>query len=75
MKQKIIEYVLNQINLDLEQYRTDFTRQFERTDEIIIEYKEIPRNSYRNLELLCYKPESKLNMEDVGVFGKMICFR
>lgn len=72
MRNKIIEYVKNQINVNLEKYRSDFTKQFERNDEIIIERKEMDRKDFRNLELLASSKNSKIRTENVGVWGVMV---
>lgn len=72
MRNKIIEYVKNQINVNLENYRSDFTKQFERDDEIIIEWKEMNRKDFRNLELLASSKNSKIRTENVGVWGVMV---
>ena len=75
MRKKIIEYVLTQVGVDLDKYRTDFTRGFERQGEIIVEYREIPRTDWRNVELLLSMKNSHIRIEDVGVWGKMIAYR
>lgn len=75
MKNKIIEYVKNQINVDLQKYRTDFSKKWERENEIIVEYREIPRTMWRNIELLANSKNSKIKIESVGVWGKMIAYR
>ena len=72
MRNKIIEYVKNQINVNLENYRSDFTKQFERNDEIIIEWKEMDRKDFRNLELLASSKNSKIRTENVEVWGFMV---
>lgn len=72
MRNKIIEYVKNQINVNLENYRNDFTKQFERNDEIIIEWKEMNRKDFRDLELLASSKNSKIRTENVGVWGVMV---
>ena len=75
MREKIIEYVKNQINVDLQKYRTAFSQKWEREDEIIVEYKEIPRTIWINIELLANSKNSKIRIESVGVWGKMIAYR
>lgn len=75
MREKIIEYVKNQINVDLQKYRTDFSKEWERENEIIIEYRKIPRAMWRNIELLAHSKNSKIRIESVGVWGKMIAYR
>lgn len=75
MREKIIAYVKNQINVDLQKYRTDFSQKWERENEIIVEYKEIPRNIWRNIELLAGHRNSKIRIESVGVWGKMIAYK
>ena len=72
MRNKIVEYVKNQINVSLENYRTDFTKQFERKDEIIIEWREMNKNDFRNFELLASSKNSKIRTEIVGVWGVMV---
>lgn len=75
MREKIIAYVKNQINVDLQKYRTDFSKKWERENEIIVEYKEIPKTIWRNIELLANSKNSKIRIESVGVWGKMIAYR
>ena len=72
MRNKIVEYVKNQINVNLENYRTDFTKQFERKDEIIIEWREMNKNDFRKFELLASSKNSKIRTEIVGVWGVMV---
>lgn len=74
-KRQIISYILNQTAIDLEPYRTDFTKQWERPDEIIVEYRAIPRNLWRRIELLAAKKSGRICIEHVGVWGKMIAFK
>ena len=69
MKNKIIAYVKNQIGIDLEQYRTDFSKKWERENEIIVEYREISKSQWRNIEILAAK--GRIRIESVGVWGKM----
>lgn len=75
MRNKIIEYVKKQINIDLDFYRTEFTKYWERENEIIIEYREMPRTDWRNVELLASSPNSHIRIENVGVWGKMIAYK
>lgn len=72
MKNKIIAYVKNQIGIDLEQYRTDFSKKWERENEIIVEYREISKSQWRNIEILAAK--GRIRIESVGVWGKMIAY-
>ena len=74
-KRQIISYILNHVDIDLEPYRTDFTKQWERPDEIIVEYRAIPRNLWRRIELLATKKSGRIRMEHVGVWGMMIAFK
>lgn len=75
MRNKIIEYVYNQISVNLEEYRTDFTKQWERKNEIIIEFREMKKTDFRKLQLLASAPNSRIRMEDVGVWGMMIAYK
>ena len=75
MKNKIIEYVKNQIGIDLEKYRTDFTKQWERENEIIIEWREMAKADYRKIELLAASKHSHIRIESVGVCGKMVAYK
>ncbi|MBQ9943797.1 MAG: hypothetical protein IJO67_05500 [Clostridia bacterium] len=72
VRQYIISYVETQTNVNLERYRTDFAKRWERPDEIIVEYKEIPKSLWRRVELLASKQNPKIRMEHVGVWGMMI---
>lgn len=75
MRKTIIEYVKNAVNVDLEKYRTDFTKSWERENEIIVEYREIAKSDWRNIELLASGRNSRIKIENVGVWGKMIALR
>lgn len=71
----IVHYVYGQIGVNLEKYRTEFTKKWERDDEIIIEFREMSKTQFKNLELLAASSSSKIRMECVGVWGKMIALR
>ena len=73
MKKKIIDYVKNQLNIDLDQFRTDFSKKWERENEIIVEYREMSRSQWRNVEILALK--GRIRIEDVGVWGKRIALK
>lgn len=75
MRKQIIEYVKNQIGINLEKYRTDFTKMWERENEIIIEFREMPKVDFRNLEFLANGKNSRIRIENVGVWGKMIAYK
>ena len=74
-KKKIIDYVKAQIGVDLDQYRTEFTKRWENPDEIIVEYREMKGSQWRNIELLASKRNAKIRIESVGVWGKMIALK
>ena len=74
-REQIIEFIKNQIGVNVDDYRTYFTKQFERKDEIIIEWREMPRKDFRNLELLECCKYSKIRMEKIGVWGIMISLK
>ena len=71
----IITHVEGQTGVNLERYRTDFTKQWERPGEIIVEYKEIPKSLWRRVELLAARENARIRIESVGVWGKMIACR
>ena len=71
-KQKIVEYVKTQIGIDLDQFRTDFSKKWERENEIIVEYREMSRSQWRNVEILA--STGRIRIESVGVWGKMIAW-
>ena len=71
-KKKIIDYVKNQMGIDLDQFRTDFSKKWERENEIIVEYREMSRSQWRNVEILATK--GRIKIESVGVWGKMIAW-
>lgn len=73
IRKKIIDCVRTQINIDLDQFRTDFSRKWERENEIIVEYREMSRSQWRNVEILATK--GRIRIEDVGVWGKMIAWK
>lgn len=74
VKKQIVEYVKGQIGVDLEKYRTDFTKRWERENEIIVEWREMPRTDWQKIEMLIGSKQ-KLRVENVGVWGKMIAYR
>ena len=67
----IIQYVKEQVEVDLATVRTDFTKQFERRNEIIVEYRELSKADWRKVEMLA-ATKKVIRIEDVGVWGKMI---
>lgn len=71
-RKKIIDYVNTQIGVDLDQFRTDFSKRWERENEIIVEYREMTRSQWRNVEILAVK--GRIRIESVGVWGKMIAW-
>lgn len=71
-KRKIIGYVLSQIGIDLDQFRTEFSMQWEREDEIIVEYREMSSSQWRNVEILATR--GRIRIESVGVWEKMIAW-
>ena len=72
-KQKIIDYVKTQLGIDLAKFRTDFSKRWERQNEIIVEYREMPKTKWRNIELLANN--GRIRIESVGVWGKMIALK
>lgn len=72
-KKEIIEYVKKQMGIDLDQYRTDFSKKWERKGEIIVEYREMKKSQWRNIEILAIK--GRIRIESVGVWGKMITWK
>lgn len=74
IRNKIISYVKSQIGINLETYRTDFTKQWERDNEIIIEFREMKKTDFRKLELLAQSKNSHIRIESVGVWGKMLAY-
>jgi len=69
------ECIKHQIGVDVEKYRTDFAKQWERKGEIIIERKEMPRTDFRKLELLASGKQSRIGMLPIGVCGTMIFWK
>ena len=74
IRAQIMEYIKGQVGVDVAEYRTDFTKQWERENEIIIEWREMPRQAQRRIELLANKSNTRIRMENVGVWGKMFAF-
>lgn len=70
-RERIMQYVKEQVNVDLSKARTDFTMKFERRNEIIIEYREMSKEDWRKVEMLAAS-KKVIRIEDVGVWGKMI---
>lgn len=71
-KQKIVEYVKTQTGIDLDQFRTDFSKKWERENEIIVEYREMSKSQWRNVEILA--STGRIRIESVGVWGRMIAW-
>mgnify|MGYP001115718656 CR=1 FL=1 len=69
--ERIMQYVKEQVNVDLSEVRTDFAMKFERKNEIIIEYRELSKTEWRKVEVLA-ATKKVIRIEDVGVWGKMI---
>lgn len=70
-RERIMQYVKEQIGIDLTAVRTEFTKQFERRNEIIVEYRELSKADWRKVEMLA-ATKKIIRIEDVGVWGKMI---
>lgn len=70
-RERIMQYVKEQVNVDLSTVRTDFTMKFERKNEIIVEYRELSKADWRKVEMLA-DSKKVIRIEDVGVWGKMI---
>lgn len=66
-----MQYVKEQVNVDLSTARTDFTMQFERKNEIIIEYRNLSKSDWRKVEMIA-ATKKVIRIEDIGVWGKMI---
>lgn len=75
MREKIIEYVNNQIGINLAIYRTDFAKSWERKNEIIIEWRKMKKTDFRKLEFLASSKGSHIKIESVGLWGKMITYK
>lgn len=70
-RERIIQYVKEQVGVNLSEVRTDFTMRFERKNEIIVEYRELSKADWRKVEMLA-ATKKMIRIEDVGVWGKMI---
>lgn len=70
-RERIMQYVKEQVGVELSAVRTDFTMRFERKNEIIIEYQELSKTDWRKVEMLA-ATKNVIRIEDVGVWGKMI---
>lgn len=70
-RERIMQYVKEQVGVDLSAVRTDFTMRFERRNEIIVEYRELGKADWRKVEMLA-ATKKVIRIEDVGVWGKMI---
>ena len=70
-RERIMQYVKEPVNVDLSTARTDFTMQFERKNEIIIEYRNLSKSDWRKVEMIA-ATKKVIRIEDIGVWGKMI---
>ena len=76
VKEKIVDFVKKQVSVDLDQYRTDFTKRFERRSFIIVDVEKIPKAAWRNVETLACCPYStNIRIESFGTWGKVISFK
>lgn len=74
IRKQIIEYIKAQVGVDVEAYRTEFTKRWERENEIIIEWREMPRKQRQLVEYLASRTNALIRLEGVGVWGKMIAY-
>lgn len=76
-QERIIGFVDKQINVDLNRWRDDFTAQFEVSDGVLVYWKDIPATIRQEINNLAkhYKGDKELDIESVGVWGKLIKFR
>ena len=68
------EWIKNQTNVDIEKYRDDETRKFDRRGYITIDWKSMPQTERAYLEDIARRYPNRLQMFDMGSWGKQLKF-
>lgn len=78
---EIINFIKEQAGVDLNQYRDDTTRRFDREKSrkgeryFCVDWKSIPKTDQRRIELLENQYGNQIfNMDEMGAWMKRICY-
>lgn len=74
-QKNIVEFIKTQTNVDVNKYRDDFTAKFEVKDGVLLYWKDVPKTEKQTIQDLRRRYNGKLNLEDVGAWGKLIRFK
>lgn len=72
---RIIDFVNTQINVDLNQYRDDFTARFESPNSVLVYWKDIPATVKQEIYNLQNQYGGRIQLDDMGAWGKTIRLR
>lgn len=69
------DWIKNQVNVDIEKYRDNATKQFDKRGFITINWKNMPRTERAYIEQLAQKYPNRIQLFDAGAWAKQIRFR
>lgn len=69
------DWIKNQVNVDIEKYRDNATKQFDKRGFITINWKNMPRTERAYIEQLAQKYPNRIQLFDAGAWAKQIRFK
>lgn len=72
LESQIADYFQKQANIDINQYRDDTTRRFDKKNQINIDFKSMPKTVQQNFVHAMNAKYSPFVMTDLGAWGKTI---
>lgn len=64
----VVDFVREQIGINLEKYRDETTRRFDKRGMITVDYQSMPKNEQRSLELLAVQYGGSLEISRSGTW-------
>lgn len=71
--QPVVDYFLKQVNVDLNNYRDDTTRQFDRRNMLTVDWESIPKVERQYIEQAAQAYGGRYTIQDAGPWMKCIC--
>ena len=69
------DWIKNQVNVDIEKYRDNATKQFDKRGLITVDWKRMPRAERAYIEQLATKYPNRIQLFDAGAWAKQIRFK
>ena len=69
------DWIKNQVNVDIEKYRDNATKQFDKRGFITVDWKRMPRAERAYIEQLATKYPNRIQLFDAGAWAKQIRFK